>query len=94
MSMDAQDGSIDGLEQLDAEEVADAEHPYGEVTAEDLGTAVLTAHGAGPAPMVPVDPQTPVDSALHTDDTDHDETIEERLRQEEPDPSSRITYGG
>ena len=64
------------------------------MTAEDLGTADLIDDGADAASMVPNDPQTPVDSALHTDDTDHDETIEERLRQEEPDPSSRITYGG
>ena len=94
MSMDAQDGSIDGLEQLDAEEIADAEHPYGEVTAEDLGTDDLIDDGADAAAMVPDDPQTPVDAALHTDDIAHDETIEERLLQEKPDPSSRVTYGG
>ena len=94
MNMDEQDGSLDGLEQLDAEEIADAEHPYGEVTAEDLGTEDLIDEGADAAAMVPDDPQTPVDAALHTDDIAHDETIEERLLQEEPDPSSRVTYGG
>lgn len=91
--MDAQDGSLDGLEQLDAEEIADADHPYGEVTAEDLGTRDLIDDGADAAAMVPDDPQTPVDVALHTGDSDHDETIEDRLLQEEPDPSSRIIYG-
>ena len=43
--------------------------------------------------MIPDDPQTPVDAALHTEDLAHDDTIEDRLLQEEPDPSSRVTYG-
>jgi hypothetical protein len=93
MSMDEQDGSIDGLEQLDPEEIADADHPYGEVTAEDLGTDDLIDDGADAAAMIPDDPQTPVDAALHTEDLTHDDTIEDRLLQEEPDPSSRVIYG-
>lgn len=93
MSMDAQDGNIDGLEDLDQEQVADAEHPYGEVTAEDLGTSDLIADGADAGAMVPEDPAAPVDEGMHFDDLTGDETIEDRLAQEEPDPSARLTYG-
>ena len=41
MSIDANDGSYDGIEGQDAVEAADANRPYGEVTAEDLDTREL-----------------------------------------------------
>ena len=55
MSIDANDGSYDGIEGQDAVEAADANRPYGEVTAE--------------------------------------ESIEERLAQEQPDPAAEVAYG-
>ncbi|WP_461106787.1 hypothetical protein [Tessaracoccus terricola] len=85
MSMDAQDGNIDGLEDLDPEEVADAEHPYGEVTAEDLSTEELVFDGVDAADLV-ADGSAPVDEVLRReDDPAVEETIEERLQQEEPE---------
>lgn len=93
MSIDANDGSLDGLEDSDAVEVADANRPYGEVTAEDLDTRELVYDGADAATMVPDDPAVAVDTALHTDDPGVDETIEDRLPQEEPDPVADVAYG-
>lgn len=46
MSIDANDGSYDGIEGQDAVEAADANRPYGEVTAEDLDTRELVYDGA------------------------------------------------
>lgn len=93
MSMDAQDGNIDGIEDLDAEEVVDADHPYGEVTAEDLSTEELAFDGADPANMLPDDTEAPIDEAMHEDDTFTRESIDERLEQEEPDPASEVVLG-
>ncbi len=90
--MDAHDGNIDGLENLDAEEMADANQPYTEVTAEDLATDELVYDGADPAEMVP-DGTAPVDQALHEDDPATEETIDERLAQEQPDPAADVAYG-
>lgn len=93
MSLDALDGNIDGIEDLDQEEIADAEHPYGEVTAEDLGTDDLIDDGADAAAMVPDAGPVPVDRAMHFDDLTREETIEDRLAQEEPDPAAQTTFG-
>ena len=93
MSMDAQDGSLDGLEDQDMVAAADANRPYGEVTAEDLDTRELVYDGADAATMVPDDPTVAVDTALHTDPPRVDETIDERLAQEVPDPAAGVAYG-
>ena len=93
---DALDGNIDGLEDLDPQEQADANRPYGEVTAEDLGSDELIDDGADPAFWVPEDADTPVDVALRAhearDDTGEGETIDEYLAQEEPDPNATFGY--
>ena len=93
MSIDANDGSYDGIEGQDAVEAADANRPYGEVTAEDLDTRELVYDGADAATMVPDDPATPVDAAFHTDDMATEESIEEHLAQEQPDPAAEVAYG-
>lgn len=92
MSIDANDGSLDGLEDSDATAAADANRPYGEVTAEDLGTDDLVHDGADAAGMVPDHPDVAVDTALHTDEPG-EETIDERLAQEQPDPAAEVAYG-
>ena len=91
--MDSQDGNIDGIEDLDVEEVADAEHPYTRVTAEDLSTDELVYDGADAADLIPGDTEQPIDEAMHEDDTFTEETLDERIRQEEPDPASDVAYG-
>ncbi len=49
LDFDLEDGNPDGLESLTAEQIADKSHPYGEVTAEDLGSDELIDDGADPA---------------------------------------------
>ena len=93
LDFDLEDGNPDGLESLTAEQIADKSHPYGEVTAEDLDTRELVYDGADAATMVPDDPATPVDAAFHTDDMATEESIEERLAQEQPDPAAEVAYG-
>ena len=93
MSMDAQDGNLDGLEDLDPVETADANRPYGEVTAEDLDTRELVYDGADAAQMVPDEPNVPVDAELHTDPPGVQETIDERVGQEQDDPATHVAYG-
>lgn len=41
--------------------------------------------------IVPDDDTTRVDKAMHFDDLTRQETIEDRIAQEQPDPSTRIT---
>ncbi|HHU40584.1 MAG TPA: hypothetical protein GXZ45_15075 [Propionibacterium sp.] len=77
------------------QEMADENRPYGEVTAEDLATEELVADGADPAlDLGPDDPDlegvVPVDRVVGLDDDPAEETIEERLKQEEPDPATDI----
>ena len=91
--MDAQDGNIDGIEDLDVEEVAEKDHDYGEVTAEDLGTDELVFDGADAADLIAEDTEAPIDEAMHEDDTFSQESIEDRLEQEEPDPASEVVFG-
>lgn len=90
---DALDGNIDGLEDLDPQEQADANRPYGEVTAEGLATNDLIADGADPTDVGPdhgeLDGVVPVDHHRNLD-PESDETIEDRIAQEEPDPASDI----
>lgn len=93
MSMDSQDGNIDGLENLSVEEVAAADHPYTEATADTLATEELLYDGVDTINLLPQDEETPVDEFLHNDDVPHDDTIEDRLAQEEPDPSSQVVHG-
>ena len=91
--MDAQDGSLDGLTDLDAQDVADANRPYGEVTAEDLASDDLVADGADAEGLVTQDERLGVDAALHTDPPRTEETIDERLAQEVPDEGAEVAYG-
>lgn len=93
MSIDANDGSLDDLEDPDAVAAADANRPYGEVTAEDLDTSEMVYDGADAATMVPDDPAMPVDAALHTDEPGVEETIDERLAQEQADPAAEVAFG-
>lgn len=92
MSIEPQDPSLDGIDDLDAVERADADHPYGQVTAEDLGTDELVYDGAEAETMVPDDADVAVDTALHTDEPG-EETIDERLAQEQRDPAAEVAYG-
>lgn len=91
--LDSGDGSLDGLEDLNPQEQADANRPYGEVTAEDLSTNDLIFDGADATDVGPdhgdLEGVVPVDH--HRDlDPEADETIEDRLSQEIPDPASDI----
>jgi len=98
--VDRLDRDLDGTEDPDTlEEMADANRPYGEVTAQDLGTQDLVDDGADPALATPGDDEQvanraagvlPVDEVLHTDEPRSEETIEERIQQEVPDPTSDI----
>lgn len=90
---DARDGNFDGMENLDLQEQADAEQPYGEVTVEDLSTEDLIDDGADLSTDLG-DPDDlagniPVDHEIDLD-PDSRETIDDRIRQEEPDPTSDI----
>ncbi|WP_420174971.1 hypothetical protein [Luteococcus sp. OSA5] len=93
------DRDLDGLEDLESlEESADANRPYGEVTAQDLGTQDLVDDGADLARSLDDDEQiahradavVPVDEAVTVDDMAHQESIEERIQQEIPDEASDI----
>lgn len=67
------------------EEQADLNRPYGEVTAEDLALDELTGDGAD---LMAGDSET--SHYVRPDDDPAEETIEERLLQEEFDPNSAI----
>lgn len=77
------------------EEMADANRPYGEVTAEDLSTDDLLADGAdlglalGPDDA-DLEGVVPLDHVYELDDSATEETIDERVRQEEPDPATDV----
>ncbi len=96
LDFDLEDGNPDGLESLDAEQIAEESHPYGIVTAEDLGSDELIDDGADPAFWVPDDPNLPTDAELRPhearNDTGEGETIDEYLAQEEPDPNATFDY--
>lgn len=92
MSIEPQDPSLDGIEDFDMIEQADVNQPYGQVTAEDLGTDELVHDGAEAESMVPGADDVAVDTALHTDEPG-EETIDERLAQEQRDPAAEVTYG-
>lgn len=88
------DATLEGIDALDPIAAADANRPYGEVTAEDLDTDELVYDGADAADLQPDDATTPVDEAIHTDDDVTDtESIDERLAQEQPDPAAEVAYG-
>lgn len=87
-SFDLEDGNPDGLESLNSEEIVEESHPYGIVTAEDLGTDELIDDGADPATWGPDDPEVATDVELrrHEDSPSRSgETIDEYLAQEEPE---------
>lgn len=69
---------------LDAQEIEDAVLDNDEVMQEDLGTQDLIDDGADPADMTPDDLQIAVDRTLHVDEPG-EETIAQRIAQEEPD---------
>lgn len=92
-NFDLEDGNPDGLESLNAEEIVEESHPYGIVTAEDLGTDELIDDGADPAMWVPDDPDVATDVELrrHEDSASPEgESIDEYLAQEEPDVDDTV----
>lgn len=97
--IDQLDSDLDGVEDPDSlEEAADADRPYGEVTAQDLGTQDLIDDGADLATTLHDDERTdnraagvvPLDEEMSFDDLTTEETLEDRFQQEEPDPASDI----
>lgn len=91
-TIDQRDEDLDGVDDaVTLAEQADENRPYGEVTAEDLSAQDLIDDGADLATalddkvneggLVPVDREIEMDR-------DQDETIEDRLLQEEPDPNA------
>ncbi|GAA1393095.1 hypothetical protein [Luteococcus peritonei] len=97
--IDQLDSDLDGVEDTDElTEMADANRPYGEVTAEDLGTQDLIDDGGDLATTLDDDARTdnraagvvPVDEEMTFDDLTTEETLEDRFQQEEPDPISDI----
>lgn len=90
---DVRDGNLDGMENLDLQEQADAEQAYGEVTAEDLSTDDLIQDGADLSTDLgdpdDLEGNIPVDHEIDLD-RDARETIDDRIRQEEPDPTTDI----
>ena len=92
---DARDKNLDGMDDLDTLEAqADANRPYGEVTAEDLSDVDLIGDGGDlAATLGPDDPDLegviPLDHEIELD-RDSEETIDDRIRQEEYDPASSI----
>lgn len=93
---DERDKDLDGFEDAESlTEQADQDQTYGEVTSEDLSTDDLIADGADLATAMNASEPgaggpVPVDEEILTDDLTTDETIEDRLLQEEPDPNSSI----
>lgn len=102
-----ENGQIDGLDRdLDGtedpehlDEMADANRPYGEVTAQDLGTQDLVDDGADAASASISDDEVvehrvagvvPVDEEIEVDEPRTSESIEDRIQQEVPDPASDI----
>lgn len=92
---DARDQNLDGIEDQDTlEEQADANRPYGQVTAEDLSTDEQIYDGGDLATAIGEDDAdlegaVPLDQQIELD-RDEDETIEDRIAQEEYDPASDI----
>lgn len=91
-SKDNLDRDFDGLEdQVSIEEQADANRPYGEVTSEDMSADDLIADGADLSRDLDENEEgvQPLDESIEVE-RDEDETIEDRIAQEEPDPFSDI----
>lgn len=93
-TLDPRDQNLDGVEDAESlEEQGEVNRPYGEVTSEDLSAqdliddgadlAVSLDHGATEAGVAPVDAEIEMERDEH-------ETIEDRILQEEPDPTSSI----
>lgn len=94
-TIDERDTDLDGVDDaVTLAEQGEENRPYGEVTAEDLSDQDLIDDGADLATslddeadergMIPVDQEIELER-------DQQETIEDRLLQEEPDPNSDIT---
>lgn len=93
--LDPIDGSLDDLTEADLAEQADANRPYGAVTAEDLSPSDLIDDGADLATQIGEDDPDlegviPLDHQIELE-RDQVETIDDRIRQEAPDPTSAIT---
>lgn len=99
-SPDPNDQDLDGIEDAETlEEQADANRPYGEVTAEDLNTQDLIDDGGdlaraldhtdADAQLVGGSGVQPLDEEIELD-RDRHQTIEDRILQEEYDPASAI----
>ncbi|MEL4356871.1 MULTISPECIES: hypothetical protein [unclassified Luteococcus] len=97
---DQLDRDLDGVEdQQSLEEAADANRPYTEVTAQDLGSQDMVDDGADPAAASVSDDEqvahraagvVPIDESITVDDQTTSESIEDRIQQEVPDPASDI----
>ncbi|MBB1510751.1 hypothetical protein ACX1DX_11315 [Tessaracoccus sp. Y36] len=70
--------------ELLAQRIDDAAREHREVIREDLSTQDLIDEGEDAADMTPDNLERPVDDALHLDEPG-EETIEDRIAQEEPD---------
>lgn len=98
--IDELDRDLDGTEDPEhLDEMADANRPYGEVTAQDLGTQDLVDDGADAASASISDDEVvehrvagvvPVDEEIEVDEPRTSESIEDRIQQEVPDPASDI----
>lgn len=91
-TIDQRDEDLDGVDDaVTLAEQADENRPYGEVTAEDLSAQDLIDDGADLATALDDEVNegglVPVDREIEMD-RDQDETIEDRLLQEEPDPNA------
>lgn len=91
---DVRDQDLDGVEDADSlEDQADVNRPYGEVTAGDLSAQDLIDDGADLAASLDDSSSeaglAPVDVEIEME-RDQAETIEDRILQEEPDPTSSI----
>ena len=91
-TIDQRDEDLDGVDDaVTLAEQADENRPYGEVTAEDLSAQDLIDDGADLATALDDEVNEggllPVDREIEMD-RDQDETIEDRLLQEEPDPNA------
>ncbi|GAB2470497.1 hypothetical protein GCM10027030_01480 [Luteococcus sediminum] len=98
--IDDLDRDLDGTEDPEhLDEMADANRPYGEVTAQDLGTQDLVDDGADAASASISDDEVvehrvagvvPVDEEIVFDEPRSSESLEDRIQQEVPDPATDI----
>lgn len=89
-TFDQLDADLDGVEDATTlQEMGDQNRPYGEVTSEDLSAQDLIDDGADLATTLDDSSSevglAPVDQEIEME-RDEEETLDDRLAQEEPDP--------